>query len=248
MKINLPTIFSFNLWGPIANSLKYKSLFQKNGLEKLLKNKNNHLLPILNYEQNTIEERSLNFSQKLTNLLKKEKIEKYNLVSFSINGIDARLSLYEDENLNKNLNKFITIGSPHKGGLIADLISKNKLKSENLEKLNYIFGVHTNSLKELNRREMKDFNDFLEDENRNDFFSFNGDKVYNDQPEFLKDVFSELLDFKESDGLYFADGAFFDVETKFFNHVYQFNADCFDLSPFGINENICDYINRVKDI
>ena len=247
MKINLPTIFSFNLWGPIANSLKYKSLLKKNGLTKLLQNKNNHLLPILNYEENTIEERSLNFSEKLQNLLQKKKIEEFNLISFAINGIDARLSLYENSTLNSKLNKFITINTPHRGTVISDSIRKKKIKSENLEKLNYILGIHSNSLSEINKKNMQELNNFLEDEKKDNFFSVNGDKIYDDQKSFLKEVFSVVLETEESKELVFGDGVFFDEETKFFNHVYQFNADCYDLSPWGIGEYECGYINELKD-
>jgi hypothetical protein len=246
MKINLPTIFTFNLWGPIGNTLNYKTLFKTQTLASMTKNENNYILPILNYEKSSVEERAVLLENALENLIDKNGIDKFNLVSFALNGLDARLCLNENKQIGNKVSKFFTVATPHKGSVISNALKNNLIPSHLSEKITFVTGTHFSSLIEIDNHFMKDFNNYLEDQQNPNFYSINGDKDFEQMNEVFKKVFSILLDLKMSEDAFFGDGIFFENETKFFNHFGQFNADFYQLSQFAIDpkiiEKIHDYI------
>lgn len=60
---------------------------------------------------NTVEERSEKLSKDLKLLLGNK--EKFNLVSFSVSGVDTRVVLNEHKEIKEKVNKFLMIGTPN---------------------------------------------------------------------------------------------------------------------------------------
>lgn len=110
-------------------------------------------------------------------ILKENNCDKFNLISFSIAGIDSRVALSENKSLNKKLNKFVSIASPHNGSLLGSLIEQQKFPYSDLTNLSTLLGVHFSSLQDVSKDNMKKWNSFLEDHDDERYYSINGDKM-----------------------------------------------------------------------
>lgn len=72
-----------------------------------------------NYQRTSFEERTERFGASLKQLLDKENIDKFNLVSFSYQGLESRAILEDDCSIKEKLNKFLMIGCPNKGSTLG---------------------------------------------------------------------------------------------------------------------------------
>ena len=121
-------------------------------------------------------------------LINEKKLDKFNLISCSMSGIDARVMMEENPVIKQKVNKFISVGSPNNGSVLGNAIDEKKIEKPVLNQLNGFLGVHYECLNDVSLKGMSEINEVLEDLESDSFFTVTGDKMYEDLNGVMKEV------------------------------------------------------------
>lgn len=227
---NRPVVFAYYLWGNLATSSGFKD-FAKNTPIFTLKNERAIHCPLVNFTKGDIVSRSKKIGKKLNQLVKSRKLKEFDLVGFSMAGVDLRLLVQEDEELASKVQNLVSVASPLNGTVLSDVYLNDQLDANHLEKTNIITGTHYSDLMECTRDNMKLFKEYVPKIDSINYHTVIGDKSFVEQCDTLQRVSSVLLESKANVGNVFNDGLFFDNEVREGENYMRFNADHYELSP-----------------
>jgi hypothetical protein len=115
-----------------------------------------HLLPVLTQPSHSTEDRAALLARAIKAKLKELGTDRYHLACFSCSGIDGRLAL-TNPSLPKPV-KFVSLMSPNRGSLLAELFQQKALSYGMVEAVTRGMGVYPESLGQFVTCEMNDFN------------------------------------------------------------------------------------------
>jgi len=226
-----------------------------NGVSAALK-QNNHkvFVPEVN-PVGSIENRAEELSKQILGYCNRENIPKKSLIilAHSMGGLDARKALADNNNLVEYTKALVTIGTPHKGSPIADLLTKDlfitKLLYGNFLKL---LGDSVGGLVDLTQERCILFDKNTPSTNSVKYYSISGTNRELSSSLFFKGL-GGLID-KENDGVVTRESA--EKNDGIWNYIDNWPADHagligwfdHDFQNTYSDDHIARYIELIKDL
>ncbi|KAL4511841.1 hypothetical protein ABPG72_012686 [Tetrahymena utriculariae] len=233
-KIDQPIIFTYNVMLNV-----YKNFGQKHfeHIENHLSKQTNMkaiVLPIISYPEDSIESRAKQASQKIPELLSKHKAEKAHIISYSTSGVDMRYFISEFQG-SQFVSSLSTIASPHKGAKVVTAYERKLIFDQHLQAISRLVGLDIASFQEYRPANIRDFNTFILNNPKVQYFTVGGEKMAAQCADSLKSSNGAL--FSEFNGTSGApidnDGVFCFDEVQWGTHLLNFEADHSDLVGLG---------------
>lgn len=196
------------------NSKIYQYFFKNKDSIQLPNNFNIH--PIINYSANTITERTNKIKVILDNVLADN--DNINIISLSVNGIDLKYFLAENEDYMNHINKIFFVGTPHNGSKVSSFADRNKIDSYKLEKCLLSLGIPRKSFLFYNKNNINILNNTLKtfiNKYNSKLYNINCERLFSELSENLRILMNECnsinndLEFYEKN----SDGIFYENET-----------------------------------
>lgn len=237
-----PTIFVYNVLGRVAQTLPVQSLINNTRVLEEVNAGTLHLLPVLNFISGSIESRGEKLAFKLKSLIDSLGADQYNVVAFSLSGLDIRSSFDSNKELKDRLRRLITVGSPHNGSELA--LTGQIASYELAAKLSMLLGVHSTDIREITPVNMLNMNEAFEDRFDDRYFSVNSSCASTAMCELLRKTSDELSRTSELKKV-FSDGLFYPDETTLHTrNVAEFGVDHQHLGVFSPAERnpVLDFV------
>ena len=240
MSRNIGCFITHNTFAPLASALTEanqtisKTLKSPTFPEKIGVNFHYSLLPVYTSENSSIDTRSKKLYEKISDEIEKNKLDQIHLISHGLSGLDTRLMMSEYSDINRICGSLVTICSPHRGSLLADIILKNEINRFVSDRLTAVLGLSPESFAECNRDNMRDMNHFLGDFTDERIHTITASKEYTSLSTLFRAVTDRILETENLNNLD-TDGVFLSHECTYNNErrLGVFPADHYQLSCFA---------------
>lgn len=245
-----------NIWGPY---FKNYGLARYRVCQDIVNNMtkgryNCKLVPVINFGESSIASRSRILYKQLSETYQndKDRPEKVDIIACGLSGLDLRNSWHENTNLDNIINNAITLGTPHKGSLLAGMYNKGQINIDDLGTATNFLGVRPESFKEVNVQNMELFNSYLEDwKLQRSIYSVGGDRIIKNihksllfSAKTLADARRSVFDVRDYDGIFYTDETVFDTadlakddpEYRSY-HLGNMDTDHLDLIGLGLRSS-----------